>query len=153
MAEVPEVETIVRDLREAVVGREILSADVLQAAALRFPEPGEFAAWIAGRVVQGAERRAKHILLPLSGELTLAIHFMLWGTLLLAPAGRRRPPETLIVFRLDGDEELHFLDKLGYARAALGTPAEIVTRLDLDSLGPDALDPSFDAGVLAQRLA
>jgi formamidopyrimidine-DNA glycosylase len=153
MAEVPEVETIVRDLREAVVGREILAADVLLAAALRFPEPGEFVDRIAGRVVLGAERRAKHILMPLSGDLTLAIHFMLWGTLLLAPAGARRRPETLIVFRLDRDEELHFLDKLGYARAALGTPEEIVTRLDLDSLGPDALDPSFDAGVLAQRLA
>jgi formamidopyrimidine-DNA glycosylase len=153
MAEVPEVETIVRDLREAVVGREILSAEVLQAAALRFPNPDEFVARIAGQVVLGAERRAKHILLPLSGELTLAMHFMLWGTLLLAPAGRRRPPETLIVFRLDRDEELHFLDKLGYARAALGAPEEIVARLDLESLGPDALDPSFDAAVLARRLA
>jgi formamidopyrimidine-DNA glycosylase len=153
MAEVPEVETIVRDLREAVVGREILAAEVLQPAALRFPEPGEFVAQIAGRVVLGAERRAKHILLPLSGELTLAIHFMLWGTLLLIPAGRRRVPETLIVFRLDRDQELHFLDKLGYARAALGSAEEITERLDLAALGPDALDPSFDAEVLARQLA
>jgi len=152
MAEVPEVETIVRDLREVLVGREILAAEVLLAAALRFPEPGEFSARIAGRVVLGAERRAKHILMPLSGDLTLAIHFMLWGTLLLVPAGDRRPPETLIVFQLDGEQELLFLDKLGYARAALGTQDEIVERLDLDLLGPDALDPSFNADVLARQL-
>jgi formamidopyrimidine-DNA glycosylase len=152
MAEVPEVETIVRDLREAVVGREILGAEVLQPVALRFPEPAEFAEQIAGQVVLGAERRAKHILLPLSGDITLAIHFMLWGTLLLAPVARRRVAETLIVFRLDQDQELLFLDKLGYARAALGTRQEIVERLDLDALGPDALDPSFDADVLARQL-
>lgn len=46
-----------------------------------------------------------------------------------------------------------FLDKLGYARAALGEQDEIVERLDLDSLGPDALAPSFDAAVLARQLA
>jgi len=57
------------------------------------------------------------------------------------------------VFHLDRAEELWFLDKLGYARAALGTHDEIVVRLELDSLGPDALDPSFSAEVLAGRLA
>jgi len=153
MAEVPEVETIVRDLREAVVGRTFVGAYVLQAAAVRFPEPEEFAAQLAGRAIVGAERRAKHILLPLSGELLLEMHFMLWGTLLLVPAGRPRVPETMIVYSLDDGQELHFLDKLGYARAALAAPDELVQRLDLDSLGPDALDPTFDVGVLAARLA
>ena len=37
MAEVPEVETIVRDLREAVVGRTINATEVLLPAAVRFP--------------------------------------------------------------------------------------------------------------------
>jgi len=87
MAEVPEVETIVRDLRAAVVGRTIRGAEVLLAEAVRFPAPHEFAARLAGQTVLEAQRRAKHILMPLSGELTLAIHFMLWGTLLLVPAG------------------------------------------------------------------
>jgi formamidopyrimidine-DNA glycosylase len=37
MAEVPEVETIVRDLREAVVGRAIIETEVLLPAAVRLP--------------------------------------------------------------------------------------------------------------------
>ncbi|MFN8504589.1 Fpg/Nei family DNA glycosylase [Kouleothrix sp.] len=153
MAEVPEVETIVRDLRAAVVGRPIAGAQVLLPDAVRFPAPPEFEAMVAGRVVLAAERRAKHILMPLEGGLTLAVHFMLWGTLLLAPAARRRAPETLIVFALDRDEDLRLLDKLGYARAALGTAGEVAERLDLASLGPDALDLSFTPEVLAERLA
>jgi len=153
MAEVPEVETIVRDLREAVVGRGLRGAEVLLPEALRFPEPERFDALLAGRAVLGAERRGKHILLPLAGDLLLEMHFMLWGTLLLTPQGQRRPPETLIVYALDGGQELQLRDKLGYARAALGPPDEVAARLDLDSIGPDALDPGFSVEVLAGRLA
>lgn len=153
MAEVPEVETIVRDLQAAVVGRPIAGATVLLPDAVRFPAPADFEAQIAGRAVLAAERRAKHILMPLEGGLTLAVHFMLWGTLLLAPTDSRRAPETLIVFALDRGEDLRLLDKLGYARAALGPAGELAARLDLASLGPDALDPGFSPAVLAERLA
>jgi formamidopyrimidine-DNA glycosylase len=153
MAEVPEVETIVRDLREAIVGRSIQGVEVLLREAVRFPEPEAFAVLLAGRRVVGAARRGKHILLSLDGDLLLEVHFMLWGTLLLVPAGLRREPETLVVFTLDRDEELHLLDKLGYARTALAPSAELIARLDLDSLGPDALSPSFNATVLGGRLA
>ncbi len=153
MAEVPEVEIIVRDLQQAVVGRMIERAEVVNSEAVRFPAPDEFAALLAGRCILDAVRRSKHILLPLDGDLLLAIHFMLWGTLLLGPAGRGRKPETLIVFELDQDEEIHFLDKLGYARAATGPSSEVIDRLDLESLGPDALDPSFSVEVVSRQLA
>lgn len=153
MAEVPEVETIVRDLRLAIIGRVIISTEVVLAESVRFPTPNEFAAMVAGHTVLAAERRAKHILLRLDGDYTLAIHFMLWGTLLLGPANRRRPPETLIVFTLDNGEELRFLDKLGYARAAIGPTTEVELKLGLSELGPDALDPSFTVDVMIGRLA
>lgn len=152
MAEVPEVETIVRDLREAVVGRPILSAEVLLPEAVRFPAPPEFAAMLAGQRVLAAERRAKHILMPLEGDLLLAVHFMLWGTLLLTPTAQRRLPETLVIFHLDQTQDLRLLDKLGYARTALGPPDDVATRLDLAALGPDALDPDFSPEILARQL-
>lgn len=151
MAEVPEVETLVRDLREAVVGRMIVAADVLQGAAVRFPAPDEFRTLIAGRMIRGVERRAKHILIRLSDDLLLGVHLMLWGTLRLWPSEAGRLPETLIVFALDG-AELHLQDKLGYARAALAPSQELEKQLDLGSLGPEALDPSFDVDVLARQI-
>ncbi len=153
MAEVPEVETITRDLRSAVVGRTIEHVEVLNAAAVRFPSPAEFAELLRGRRVEGAERRAKYILLPLSEHLLLAVHFMLWGTLTLTPTAAARPAETLIVWRLDNDQELRLLDTLAYARAAVGAPHELAARLDLDSLGPEALDPDFNVAVLSRQLA
>src|SRR5262245_52972764 len=106
MAEVPEVEILTRDLREAVVGRTIRGANVLQEAAVRFPAANDFSALIKDRVVMTAERRAKYILLPLSDDLTLAVHLMLWGTLKLVPSAEVCVPDTLIVWQLDRDEDL-----------------------------------------------
>ena len=65
MAEVPEVETLVRDLREAVVGRTVLKAEVLQPAAVRYPTVDKFTNLLTDRVILGSQRRAKYILLPL----------------------------------------------------------------------------------------
>lgn len=152
MAEVPEVETLVRDLRQAIVGRTVVRTDVLQSAAVRFPTVHEFTSSLEDRVVLQAHRRAKYILLPLSGNVVLSVHLALWGTLVLVPAHQPRLLETLIVWRLDHDEELRLVDKLGYARSALGPPEVLAERLDLRSLGPEALDPSFDIQALAGQL-
>jgi formamidopyrimidine-DNA glycosylase len=153
MAEVPEVETIVRDLREAVVGRTVLQTEVLLPTAVRFPTVDEFTNLLTNRVVLESHRRAKYILLPLSGGLVLAVHFALWGTLALVPNEQPRLPESLIIWHLDQKEDLRLIDKLGYARAALGPPDILAKRLDLQSLGPEALDPNFDVEVLARQLA
>lgn len=153
MAEVPEVETLVRDLREAVVGRTLLSTEVLHVAAVRYPSVDEFITLLTNRVFLDSRRRAKYILLTLSGNLELAIHLALWGTLALVPAAQPRLPETVIIWHLDREEDLRFIDKLGYARAAIGAPDILAERLDLQSLGPEALDLDFDVDVLARQLS
>lgn len=152
MAEVPEVETIAQDLREAVVGRMIVQTDVLLSAAVRFPTVDEFTDLLTDRVVLDSHRRAKYILMPLLGGPVLALHFALWGTLVLVPTEQDRSPETLVIWHLDQDQDLRLIDKLGYARVAVGPPDVLDERLDLKSLGPEALDPSFDVDVLARQL-
>lgn len=152
MAEVPEVETLVRDLREAVVGRAVLGTDVLQPAAVRFPTVDEFTNLLTERVFLEAQRRAKYILLLLSDDILLAIHLALWGTVALVPSQEPRLLETLVVWRLDQNQDLRLIDKLGYARAAVGRPNILAEPLDLNSLGPEALDANFDVDVLARQL-
>ncbi|MGE5376641.1 MAG: Fpg/Nei family DNA glycosylase [Bacteroidota bacterium] len=153
MAEVPEVEIIVRDLREAMPGRTIRTTEVLLLAAVRFPSVDEFKDLLTERVFLDSQRRAKYILLTLSGDLLLAVHFALWGTLVLVPTGQPRLPETLILWHLDQEEDLRLIDKLGYARAAAGSPEALAEKLDLHSLGPEALAPEFTVDVLARQLA
>jgi formamidopyrimidine-DNA glycosylase len=62
-------------------------------------------------------------------------------------------PETLIIWHLDQGQDLRFVDKLGYARAAVGRPEALAEQLDLNALGPEALAPNFDVDVLANQLA
>ncbi|MEP7336875.1 MAG: DNA-formamidopyrimidine glycosylase family protein [Acidobacteriota bacterium] len=153
MAEVPEVEILVQGLREAVVGRTFRNVIVLQNTAVRYPSVLEFSTLLKGRTLLDAFRRAKYMMMPLSGDLTLAVHLMLWGTLKLLPSASPRVLETLIIWQLDRDEDLRLLDTLGYARASVAQPAALAELLDLDSLGPEALDASFNVSVLAQQLA
>ena len=153
MAEVPEVETLVRDLREAAVGRTIIRTEVLQPSAVRYPTADEFTTVLTERVILDSNRRAKYILLSLSGDLLLAIHLALWGTVALVPTEQPRLPETVIIWHMDQEQDLRFIDKLGYARAAVGSPDVLAERLDLNSLGPEALDPNFSVDVLAHQLA
>jgi formamidopyrimidine-DNA glycosylase len=162
MAEMPEVEILVQDLREVVVGRRIVGARVAQAETVRFPAPEEFERQLAGRAVLAAERRAKHILLPLgpargaaseTEHTLLAMHCMLQGTLRLAQPDAPHGPELLVSYWLEGGEELRFLDRLGYARAALGPERVVSERLKLAALGPEVIDPNFTAEQLAERLA
>lgn len=152
MAEVPEVEILVRDLRAAIVGRTINRVTILQAPGVRFPSVDEFSLLLQNRLILGAERRAKYILLPLSDDLLLAVHLMLWGTLVLVPTTQPRVPEALIIWHLDQSQDLRLHDQLGYARAAVGAPDVLAERLDLNSFGPDALDPAFSVDVLARQL-
>lgn len=152
MAEVPEVEIIVRDLCEAVVGRTITGAEVLLPESVLFPSVPEFMALIQGREVLDANRRAKFILISLSGDLLLSVHFMLWGTLKLVPTSQPRVPETLVIYHLNRDEDVRLTDTLGYARTALAAPDELARRLNLGLLGPEALAPDFSVEILAKQL-
>lgn len=152
MAEVPEVEIAVRDLRASVVGRVIERAEVLSPSVLRFGTPEEFARTIAGRRVDGVRRRAKWVLMALEDDYTLAIHFMLFGYLRLVPDDAPRAAHTMLVLFLSGEEELRLLDRLGYARVALAPTAELDARLGLAALGPEVLADDFAPEMLEDRL-
>ncbi len=148
----PEVETLVRELRQYVLPRTILRATVALPAVVRFPPLPEFLAGLQNCRVTSAERRAKYILLGLADELVLGLHMMLWGTLRLLPRDAPRLPNTLITWHLDQDEDLCLLDSLGYARAALGPPEVVSQGLGLHLLGPEALDPDFDVATLTRQI-
>ncbi len=154
MAEVPEVEIIVRDLREAMVGRTIRSAEVLQPAAVRFPAVDEFISLLKDRTILDARRRAKYILLPLSGDLLLTVHFALMGNV-NAGACRTAPPDPKPWSSgiLTRSRICALLTSLDMHDAALGPPDILAEKLDLNSLGPEALAPDFTVDVLARQLS
>src|SRR5512132_2495364 len=83
MPELPEVETVRRQLEPELVGNRIESAMVLDERLTRPEPPRALERAVVGREVTAVARRGKYLLLGLEGGRTLALHLRMTGNLLL----------------------------------------------------------------------
>jgi formamidopyrimidine-DNA glycosylase len=91
MPELPEVETVRRGLQPALEGA-VIEAVTLNRADLRFPFPERFATQIKGQTIVSVSRRAKYLLLDLSGGATLLSHLGMSGSFRIdLPASSETP--------------------------------------------------------------
>ena len=67
MPELPEVETIARELRRDLVGRRIVDVEVRWERTIALPSAAEVKPLLVGRQIMGTDRRGKYLLFPLSG--------------------------------------------------------------------------------------
>src|SRR5512136_877465 len=86
MPELPEVETIIRALRPALIGKNILSADLRWKRTLVSPSPAKFQKVIRGQQILDISRRAKFLLIRLSTS-HLIVHLRMSGDLLVVLGG------------------------------------------------------------------
>ena len=81
MPELPEVETIKKDLEKVIVGKKIVEVCVHHPAVIRQPSVGKFKKGLEGAVVKNVLRKAKVLILELSNGKSLAIHLKMTGQL------------------------------------------------------------------------
>ncbi len=111
MPELPEVETIRRQLEPALRGRRIESAEVLDGRWTRPAPPAEVERALAGRRIEQVERRGKYLVLRLEDGRALAMHMRMTGNLLLAQGQETSELRHLrAVIRLEGGGRLLFTD-------------------------------------------
>jgi len=144
MPELPEVETIVRNLRAPLVGRTITGVEITWPRQVVKLSPREFTDRIQGQRVKVIGRRGKVLLFTLSAE-TLFIHLRMSGDLMVVPTGTAREKHAHIVFSLDDEHELRFKDPRKFGRVSL----EDMT----GKFGPEPLGSEFTATTLAKGLA
>ncbi len=150
MPELPEVETLVRSLRPALVGRTILSARVRWARTLANDTPAHFKKQIGGRQVLGLARRAKYFDLQVTGA-HLVIHLRMSGDLRLVPADQVPAVHDRLSLDLSGDMKLVFNDARKFGRAwFLPDPASLFARLGPEPLGED-FTPAWLCAALGAR--
>ncbi|HEY4476601.1 MAG TPA: bifunctional DNA-formamidopyrimidine glycosylase/DNA-(apurinic or apyrimidinic site) lyase [Candidatus Paceibacterota bacterium] len=100
MPELPEVETLRRELTQVLIGREIKSVSILSPKAVAPLSPQQFSARIRNQKIVTINRRAKILLLDLTNDKTLAIHLKMTGQLVYYPQGSTLKPakvEPLII--------------------------------------------------------
>jgi formamidopyrimidine-DNA glycosylase len=149
MPELPEVETIARDLRKAgIVGRTLTCARVYWKRAIAEPSVPEFCRLIQKKTVTGVRRRGKFLVLDLSGGGNLLIHLRMSGRLHWVSRGSKRQPHEHVLLSFGDGSELRLHDTRKFGRIYLTPEADAI----LGRLGPEPLDPSFTVALLQSML-
>lgn len=147
MPELPEVETIKREL-QPLVGRRFRDVYLAYGKAVAYPSPEAFRQGLKGKTIEEISRRGKYLLFRLAGGHHLILHLRMTGSLLLKSSGSPPDPYSRSIFYLDDGSELHFRDPRRMGRMWLVEKAEKV----LGKLGPEPFDPDFTPQKLGERL-
>lgn len=150
MPELPEVETVRRQLEPLISGRRIDRFRVLPGAErlLRGRSASEVDAQLSGRTFAAVARRGKYLGLNLDNEQVVVVHLRMTGSLRFRAAGHEEEPFMRAVFDLDSGDQLRFVDVRKF-----GT-IDLVERMQeaLPELGPEPLSGEFTPEALWHAL-
>jgi formamidopyrimidine-DNA glycosylase len=136
--ELPEVETVVRDLRPLLAGVRLTAVTRASRKALRRPWSAEWSTRLAGGRVEAVGRRGKWIVLDVEGVGHLVVHLGMTGQLTVVDATEPRAAHTHLVFGLDSGRELRFRDVRRFGSATLFAGREALDAFFRHSgLGPE----------------
>jgi formamidopyrimidine-DNA glycosylase len=173
MPELPEVETVARDLQRWVAGATIADAEVRWERTIRHPQPAErFVGELRGATILRVGRRAKSVLLHLADGRVMTVALRMTGALIVAPPGTPDDRYARVIFRLADGRELRYRDVRKFGRIGLwerGGPTRAERKRPgnrrvgerrapyrvgdvFAGHGPEPLAPSFSAERLAARL-
>ena len=150
MPELPEVENTRQYLlRSGLAGRRLGAPEITWAKTVRDPSVGEFIEGVAGRTVTDVQRRGKYLIAPLDDGQYLVLHLGMTGSLRIHGPDIEPPRMLRHTFPLDDGRELRFIDSRKFGHLwLLADPADAMSKM-----GPEPLENSFTAPVLAAALA
>lgn len=153
MPELPEVETVMRGLRACLEGRVIVRAEARRPD-LRWPLPLGLVGRLTGARVLGFRRRAKYILMRLSGGDSVLLHLGMSGRMSITPL-RPSAPVLLhehIALETDDGWRVGFVDPRRFGMVDLVPTMDEDEHRLLAGLGPEPLDDAFTPAVLTAAL-
>jgi formamidopyrimidine-DNA glycosylase len=158
--ELPEVETVARDLAPRLVGATITGIRVDWLRTLRSEDPDAFASAVVGHRVEAVWRRAKLVVLELDGGLAITIHLKMTGQLFVVDTSLPVDPYVRLVLELDRDDELRFRDIRKFGRVGVARRDEVSGELEgelggprgFKGFGPEPLSAAFTLPVFRERL-
>jgi len=159
MPELPEVETIVRELKDEVLNRTFLDIWTDAPNLLKGETVEGFKKILVGKKIVNVRRRAKNILIDLSDDHVLLIHQKITGHLLLGRWKQEKdrwiaeekgplsddPMNRFlhVVFLMDDGRQLALSDARKFAKVELWKRSELEASEDYLELGPEPLEDSF----------
>ena len=148
MPELPEVETIRRQLAPALEARRIETVEVRDPRWSMPAPPEAVEDAIRGREIERVWRRGKYLVLSLEGDVHLVMHLRMTGNLLLVEQRAEEPDHLRVRLDLDDGRRLLFVDvrRFGTGDVLLGSDA--LAEFFASRLGVEPLDANFTAEAL-----
>jgi formamidopyrimidine-DNA glycosylase len=143
MPELPEVETIRRQLSPYVEGRTIERAEILDYRWTQPDSPERVAHELRGATIERLGRSGKYLLFELSGDRHLLVHLRMTGSLLIDPDPE--PLHTRVRFELDGSRRLIYVDPRRFGTGHLLQGIELREDYLSRRLGVEPFSPEFTA--------
>ncbi len=157
MPELPEVETIRRELMPGLINQKIVKCVVLRRDIVAYPEPKKFCRMLSREIILDVQRQGKYLILKLTGDKRLIFHLRLSGSIILAKP--EMPPEkfTRILLKTS-DRQVLFNEPRALGRVYLIKGNEQPHCLKgFFNLGYEPISPEFDfqyfKGILKNRKA
>jgi len=143
MPELPEVETIRRQLAPLVEGRKLARVEVLDPRWSRPLAPSELADALTGRRVQRLDRRGKYLVWRLSGDVHLAQHLRMTGAVLCEP--KPEPAHVSVLIELAPKRRLVIVDPRRFGTGELLLGSDALEAFFAARLGVEPFDERFTA--------
>ncbi len=164
MPELPEVETTRRGLAQAMVGKTVLRA-VLNRPDLRFPIQSDFTKRLDQRAIERIDRRAKYLLIRLSGDDVLVAHLGMSGSFRVETGDASQEPASLyreiprhaahdhVIFEMSDGTRVVYNDPRRFGFMFVTTAADLQLHPRMAGIGVEPLDPPIGADRLARLFA
>jgi formamidopyrimidine-DNA glycosylase len=143
MPELPEVETIRRQLAPLVEGRRLEQVEILDARWSRPLSPRKLAGALEGRRVEELGRRGKYLVWSLEGDIHLAQHLRMTGTVLTG--ADPEPPHTRVRIDLGQGRRLVVVDPRRFGTGELLPGSDALQAFFAARLGLEPFDERFTA--------
>ena len=153
MPELPEVEHVVRALRRAVLGRQIVATEIRLPKLISPTSASVFNGKLKGSRISGVGRRGKYILIELDSGTVLVVHLRMTGQFLVLTPDDSLPPHAHAVFYLDDERRLVFRDQRQFGVMKLVANSRLSKTKGITELAPEPFSDEFSVAYLKETLA
>jgi len=150
MPELPEVETIVREMRPKIVGKTFWKVD-LPWPKVALPTAQFLEQMIVGRKVLDVTRKAKYIIVILDQDMRLVVHLRMTGRVMFVKS-KDREKFIRAIFTFSDATQMFFSDVRKFGRIWLYHEKEFLVGTGMDKLGVDPFVDEFSLQILQKIL-
>lgn len=150
MPEKPEVVTVVKVLKEKIIGKRITDCKVYWDNIIAYPTSKEFCDKIKNQKIISVRSRGKWIVIELSLD-TLLVHLRMEGKFFFREKFDPKNKHEHVIFTLDNESEMRFADVRKFGKMYLFSKKEVESREPLISLGYEYDDPNLTSEYLKKK--